>query len=125
MNGYGAYRAQALASARETARRVIKSLLPLVRPERRPGSLPALPPARKTIVIRADPSRYGFIERKVWTVPAWDDEDTGEFRQEHPPWETAAMPALTPEFLAAIESGAYRSRRRVLGALRPEGGEAA
>lgn len=112
MNGYGAYRAQALASARETARRVIKSLLPLVRPERRPGSLPALPPSRKE-VIKGDPSRYGFV-KKVRANPETDGT---------PPWgpETATFPAITPELEAAIESGAYSSAR----VLRPEGGAAA
>jgi hypothetical protein len=87
-------------------RRAAASLLSRVRPEGRPGAPLALPPARKE-VIKGDPSRYGFIARKALAET-----------ESRPPWETAAMPRLTDDMIAAIEAGCFS-------AVRPEGGEVA
>lgn len=97
MTAYGARRTvlPPLQAAGDRVRRVIARLFP-VRPERRPGALPALPLARKE-VIKGDPSRYGFVRRKK--LPASDGR---------PPWgDTATFPAITDELMRAIESGTY------------------
>jgi hypothetical protein len=95
------------AAAASLVRRAAASLLSRVRPERRTGAPLALPPARRVIVIKPDPERYGFIQRKALAET-----------EASPPWDTAAMPALTDKMIAAIEAGTF-------GAPRPSGGEAA
>lgn len=97
MTGYGARRGvpRDLAGAGKLIRRALAALFP-VRPERKPGALPL--PRRE--VIRPHPERYGYVARKK--LPASDGR---------PPWETAVLPALTDAVLAAIESGAYGTRR--------------
>lgn len=97
MTAYGARRTAlpSLQAAGNRVREVIARLFP-VRPERRPGALPALPPPRKE-TIKANPSRYGFVKRKK--LPASDGK---------PPWgDTATFPAITDELMRAIESGTY------------------
>lgn len=95
-NGNGRHTAprQRLAAAVLQGARAALSRLPELAapPRREPRALPPAP-APGVIVVRLDPADLGTIPVK---------------RAGHPPWETAGIPAITPELMAELDAEAAR-----------------